>query len=631
MSVTASRGAPALQSPASVSVLTSADLAASAAGTVDDALRSTPGFSLFRRSSSRVTNPTAQGVTLRGVSGSGASRTLVLADGFPLNDPFGSWVYWNRIPMAAIDRVEVVRGAAGDIWGAEALGGVIQILTADPPRGGLRAAAEAASLGTARMSAFGSVSARDWRFAGAGEWMRTGGYTLVAPAQRGTVDVAANSGYSTAFTSAGYATGAWRAGLRASLASESRGNGTALQRNSTDWRQVTGVAAGSAAGGHWTIQAGAGSQSYVQSFSSVSAARDSERLTTEQHVPTQFALMSAQWVRPLGRHALLIGSEARYGRAEIRETRYAAAGTATGPFLSGGSGLHASVFARASVALRPTVSVAAGGRVDLWRPSPRESGPARGGVTRFTPRLSASWSPRQSLAIFGSAYQGTRTPTANELYRGFRAGNVVTAANPDLRPERLTGLEGGVRLSRGIASARATAYASRLAQAVTNVTLASTPALITRQRQNTDTLLARGLELELEVRPHRDWSFKGTAVLATSRFAKSPAQPGLEGKRVPQTPRIQAGGAVTWARPGVATVSAEMRAAGAQFDDDQNALVLGGYGLLDVVATRPVARAAQVFVALENVFDARPEVGRTPVVALGYPRSIRGGVRLFLR
>ena len=66
--------------PASTSMLTSAELLTSAAGTVDDALRNTPGFRLFRRSSSRVSNPTTQGLTLRGLSGSGASRTLVLAE-----------------------------------------------------------------------------------------------------------------------------------------------------------------------------------------------------------------------------------------------------------------------------------------------------------------------------------------------------------------------------------------------------------------------------------------------------------------------------------------------------------------------------------------------------------------------
>ena len=96
--VTAARGAERLPSAASATVLTSAELAYAPAGALDDVLRQTPGFSLFRRSSSRVANPTTQGVTLRGVSGSGASRTLVLADGVPLNDPFGSWVYWNRVP-----------------------------------------------------------------------------------------------------------------------------------------------------------------------------------------------------------------------------------------------------------------------------------------------------------------------------------------------------------------------------------------------------------------------------------------------------------------------------------------------------------------------------------------------------
>ena len=63
---------------------------------LDDRLRQVPGFSLFRRSSSLVANPTTQGVSLRAIGSSGASRTLVLWDGIPINDPFGGWVYWTR-------------------------------------------------------------------------------------------------------------------------------------------------------------------------------------------------------------------------------------------------------------------------------------------------------------------------------------------------------------------------------------------------------------------------------------------------------------------------------------------------------------------------------------------------------
>ena len=83
---------------ASVVVLSSEELESTAAGTIDDALRQVPGFSLFRRSGSRFANPTIQGVSLRGLGASGASRALVLADGIPLNDPFGGWIYWGRVP-----------------------------------------------------------------------------------------------------------------------------------------------------------------------------------------------------------------------------------------------------------------------------------------------------------------------------------------------------------------------------------------------------------------------------------------------------------------------------------------------------------------------------------------------------
>src|SRR5581483_9242121 len=74
---------------ASVSVLRSDDIRQSPAVAVDDVLRQLPTFSLFTRSSSIVSNPTSQGVSLRGIGPSGVSRTLVLLDGMPFNEPFG--------------------------------------------------------------------------------------------------------------------------------------------------------------------------------------------------------------------------------------------------------------------------------------------------------------------------------------------------------------------------------------------------------------------------------------------------------------------------------------------------------------------------------------------------------------
>ena len=129
ITVTATRKETRLaDTPASVVVLNRAALENTAAVTVDDALRQVPGFTLFRRAGSRTANPTTQGVSLRGIGASGASRALVLDDGVPLNDPFGGWIYWGRIPLVALDRAEVMRGGASDLYGSGAMSGVVQFV-----------------------------------------------------------------------------------------------------------------------------------------------------------------------------------------------------------------------------------------------------------------------------------------------------------------------------------------------------------------------------------------------------------------------------------------------------------------------------------------------------------------------
>ncbi|HEX7630932.1 MAG TPA: Plug domain-containing protein, partial [Lacunisphaera sp.] len=93
VTVTATRVAePPEQVPFSLTTFRGGEVRAAPTATVDGALRLMPGFSLFRRSDSFTANPTTQGVSLRGLGPSGASRSLVLLDGIPLNDPFGGWV-----------------------------------------------------------------------------------------------------------------------------------------------------------------------------------------------------------------------------------------------------------------------------------------------------------------------------------------------------------------------------------------------------------------------------------------------------------------------------------------------------------------------------------------------------------
>ncbi len=628
--VTASRGAARLATPEATTVVTSAELLASAAGSLDDALRNTPGFSLFRRSSSRVANPTTQGVTLRGVSGSGASRTLVLADGLPLNDPFGSWVYWNRIPQAAVERVEVVRGAAGDLYGADALGGVVQVLTFQPGRTRFRGIVEAGSHDTARFSGFGGKQRGLWNVEGAGEWLRTDGVITVGEEARGLVDVPADSDYTTGFLGGGFNPGVWHASVRLSLYAEERGNGTPRTVNATDWTQASGEAGGSVGDGAWLVRASVGTQTYDQTFSAVLGGRATERLIFEQSIPSSFSTGAAQWTSGTSTTVWLLGVEAKRTESTVEELRYSVAGVRSGPFLLGGTEQSGAMFARASVIPVDRLTVTIGMRGDFWQSTPLNAALATHSASFFSPRAAAAWTLSPMASVHASVYRAHRTPTLNELHRGFSVGNAVTNPNPELDPEQLTGVDGGILWSWRAVSARATGFWNTLDGAVTNVTTSIVGNQITRQRQNTDTVRARGVELEVDLRAYQRLTVGAMAGFTRSTFADAPAQPAIEGNRVPQVPSYQLGVSATYADPRGFTGSLQARRLGVQYDDDLNIFELGSFGLVDLSASQSVRHGLNVFAAVENVLDADYDVGRTPIRTIGWPRTVRIGVRVFL-
>ena len=81
-------------------------------------LRQVPTFSLFRRASGlRRQSDRAGRVAARHRSERRQSRTLVLLDGVPFNDPFGGWVYWTRVPLVSVDRIEITEGPTSSLYG----------------------------------------------------------------------------------------------------------------------------------------------------------------------------------------------------------------------------------------------------------------------------------------------------------------------------------------------------------------------------------------------------------------------------------------------------------------------------------------------------------------------------------
>jgi outer membrane receptor protein involved in Fe transport len=281
-----------------------------------------------------------------------------------------------------------------------------------------------------------------------------------------------------------------------------------------------------------------------------------------------------------------------------------------------------SVFGRVRVTPIENLSVVVGVRGDRW-----ESAQS---LSFFSPRASLTWRANDLTSFQFAVSRAYRTPTLNELYRGFRVGNIQTNANSLLEPERLTSVEGGVLFGHGRASARVTGFYNVLNEAISNVTLSTTPALITRERQNTDEVKSSGVEVEGDLRPHPRITLSLFGAFTSAHFAETPAQPVLEGNRIPQVPTYHIGAGVIAETPRVGTLSMQARFVGDQFEDDLNQLTLENYVVVDVSATRPVTKGLQFFLGVENLFDVEYDVGRTPVRSIGWPRTVRAGLRLFL-
>ena len=645
VTVSAARmGVPLSDTPGSTILFSAADLTAIPALRVDDVLRQVPGFSLFRRSGSRTANASAQGVSLRGLGGSASSRALVMLDGIPLVDPFGGWVYWNRIPRVALSSVEVFRGGSSNLYGSSALGGVVQFLTPEPDTPAFTLETSYGNENTPDLSLWTGSRLGRWDYSLTTEMFRTDGYIIVPDSVRGSVDTRANSRDATVYARVGHELGNnGTIFVRGNFYTEARNNGTQLQTNDTLIGEgAVGVEKQFSNHDSLMMRLYGDVEGYNQTFTAVAANRNSETLTDLQHVPEQVVGAAGQWVHPLGSsHTLLGGADFSSVIGASNEILL------TGPNRNrnGGGRQRTLGFFGEDIFRRARWTVILAARVDDWKnyrgslvtvplagPAVSTAYPSRTDVA-LSPRLSVLRTVNDHVSLTGSVYRAFRAPTLNELYRTFRVGNVLTFNNAALSAERLTGAEAGLNFSgwNGHLSMRGTFFWSDIVDPVANVTLSTTPTLITRQKRNLGRTRSRGVELDGAVRVSRDIQISAGYSYTAATVVSYPGNPGgvdLVGLDVAQVPR----NAFTWQarywNPSRLFASVAGRFIGQQFDDDQNQFLLGRFYTMDFELGRSLTSHWEVFGAFENILNQRYQVARTPVTNLGPPILFRIGLRL---
>jgi outer membrane receptor protein involved in Fe transport len=215
------------------------------------------------------------------------------------------------------------------------------------------------------------------------------------------------------------------------------------------------------------------------------------------------------------------------------------------------------------------------------------------------------------------------------LYRSFRVGNEVTNANPNLVAERLTGGEAGLS-SRigGRVVLRGSYFYDIITDPVSNVTLTSTPTLITLERENLGRTRSEGVDVSAQIKITQTITLETAYQYSAAVVLSFPANASLVGLTVPQVPRNVATSQLRYSNPKILTFAMQARYVGKQFDDDLNQFPLNGFFTADAYLSRRIRRGIEVYGAAENIFDRRYQVARTPIVQLGPPVMARAGLRL---
>lgn len=307
---------------------------------------------------------------------------------------------------------------------------------------------------------------------------------------------------------------------------------------------------------------------------------------------------------------------------------------------SGGRQQRFGAFLQDSIRLHPRLLFTLGGRYDNWDNYQADTSTTplvksvKQSFTAFPDQSDHAFSPRAALlfrasnrvTLIASGYRSFRAPTLNELYRSFRLGNIVTLQNPQLVAERLTGAEGGANFFLGSTRIHTAFFWMQVSDPVENVTISTTSALITEQRQNLGSTRSRGVEADAS------WRFHRLDVIAGYQFVDAvvtsfPGNTALVGLEIPQVAPHQFTLETRYALPQGFTVAAQAWASSSQFYDDLNQFLLAPYFRLDAYVSKRLRSGTEVFAAVENLTDNQIQVAKTPTLNVGPPILARAGVK----
>ncbi len=546
---------------ADTTVIYAEDISRSGAGSVADVLQRQRGIEISRNGSAGA----ATSVFLRGANSNGV---VVLLDGVRIGASTSGVAAWNAVPLNAIDRIEIVYGPLSTLYGADAIGGVIQIFTRKGDGGPvLNASAGLGSNATRQLDASVHGAGGGLRYAfGAGREASSGfsatrpGAFGFNPDDDGYRRRNANGQLAYALAS-GHEIGAQF--LHSSLRAQYDNGSSPYDAFNRQDLNTAAVYINSQVTTHWrsTLQYARASDK-LGSFTSAAASGASQLDTRQDELSWQ--------------NTIALGSDTLQLLASRREEKVASSSTA------------ALSRARSTNSYAAAYSARRGAHLfDLSARHDRSVyGNANTGATGYGYNFGNGW---RATASLGSSF---RAPTFNELY----FPNFGFAAN---RPEKGRNGEAGLHYDSGGVQLDATYYRNRLTDMIVSST--PCPGRPGSCAYNVNEATLEGLSIAGRTRI-------GAVNLRGSLDWQDPRDD-TTGKQLARRARRHASfhADTGWGR---FEAGAELQLSGERFDDAANARRLGGYGLLNLYTSWQVTPGLSLLVRLDNAADKHYELAR---------------------
>jgi vitamin B12 transporter len=557
--VTATRTAqPIIDLLADVTSIGQDEIARSGAQSLAELLQRQPGVEIVQNGGPGATS----GVFLRGAN---TAQTLVLIDGMRVSSSTSGATALEAIPLSEIDHIEILRGPASSLYGADAIGGVIQVFTRSGSRGfGASASAGYGTYETSSLSAAVSGGNDRARFAVSAGARHSDGFNAIVnpanfsydPDRDGYRGASVSANGSVTFAPEQEASAQY---FRSRLDNQYDGG------DSFDDRTITTLES-------WQVASRNRLASFwVSRLSAGEGSDDSVSKTGFGDFPFRTRQRQYAWQNDL---TLPIGDlTLAYERREERvngdsgfavTSRNTDSGTAVYRFRYDAHALQANL------------------RVD----DSSQFGTRTTGALAYGYRISPAW----RLTISGGT--AFKPPTFNDLYfPGF--------SNPDLEPEKSRNVEGGVYWNAASGELRWETRAIAWYNRVRDLIVFECDANFNCAPQNVADATLKGVTLGA------DANWRDTRVTA-SLDLQSPTDDAT-GHLLPR--RARSHGVVSVRQQaGPLTLGAEMVASSQRYDDAENTRRMGGYAIFNLIAEWPLSHGVTLFARADNVFDKNYEL-----------------------